>query len=235
MEVRKNEGNGRMNILKVIMSLLVIAILMIGLSIAAFMVYENTIAKKDDVSTSVNEQHQTVENDTSMNSEQIAEDNNEVSEEKPEYLPHLSDKNYAFGLMTLNRDALPEGSKEQKEYDGTIQTGRTNIANGLGKNFDYKIVEQYEAMTSADGNQVKTNEKGYNKAKPIDEMTQDEYDKYLLTQKRAYLTTEQQKRYDELLIKKQSTPGENDDKNAAYNMEQQQKQQDNNSNQNIAE
>ncbi|MEB7404966.1 hypothetical protein NGG04_12770 [Mammaliicoccus sciuri] len=158
MEVRTNEGNGRMNILKVIMSLLVIAILMIGLSFAAFMVYENTIAKKDDVSTSVNEQHQTVENDTSMNSEQIAEDNNEVSEEKPEYLPHLSDKNYAFRLMTLNRDALPEGSREQKEYDGTIQTARTNIANGLGKNFDYKIVEQYEAMTSAGGNQGKAQE-----------------------------------------------------------------------------
>lgn len=142
-----------MNVLKVIMSLLVIAILMIGLSFAAFMVYENTIAKKNDVSTNINEQNETVENDTSMNSEQIAEDNNEVSEEEPEYLPHLSDKNYAFGLMTLNRDALPEGSKEQKEYDGTIQTARTNIANGLGKNFDYKIVEQYEAMHSAGSNQ----------------------------------------------------------------------------------
>ncbi|UXU71031.1 hypothetical protein MUA23_09340 [Mammaliicoccus sciuri] len=140
-----------MNILKVIMSLLVIAILMIGLSFAAFMVYENTIVKKDkDVSTNANEQHQTVEEDTSMNSEQ--------SEEKPEYLPHLSDKNYAFGLMTLNRDALPEGSKEQKEYDGTIQTARTNIANGLGKNFDYKIVEQYEAIATAGGNQGKAKE-----------------------------------------------------------------------------
>ena len=158
MEVRTNEGNGRMNILKVIMSLLVIAILMIGLSFAAFMVYENTITKKDEVSTSVNEQHQTVENDTSMNSEQIAEDNNEVSEEKPEYLPHLSNKNYAFRLMTLNRDALPEGSREQKEYDGTIQTARTNIANGLGKDFDYKIVEQYEAITAASGNQGKAQE-----------------------------------------------------------------------------
>lgn len=93
-----------------------------------------------------------------MNSEQIAEDNNEVSEENPEYLPHLSDKNYAFRLMTLNRDALPEGSREQKEYDGTIQTARTNIANGLGKDFDYKIVEQYEAITAASGNQGKAQE-----------------------------------------------------------------------------
>lgn len=49
-----------------------------------------------------------------MNSEQIVEDNNDASEEKPEYLPHLSDKNYAFRLMTINRDSLPEGSQEQK-------------------------------------------------------------------------------------------------------------------------
>ncbi|WP_239727199.1 MULTISPECIES: hypothetical protein [unclassified Mammaliicoccus] len=148
-----------MNILKVIMSLLIIAILMIGLSFAAFMVYENTIAKKDnDVSTSVNEKNQTVEEDTSINSEQIVEDSNEASEVKPEYLPHLSDKNYAFRLMTINRDSLPVGSKEQKEFDGTIQTARTNIANGLGKDFDYKIVEQYEAITATGGNQGKAKE-----------------------------------------------------------------------------
>lgn len=148
-----------MNILKVIMSLLVIAILMVGLSYAGFMVYENTIAKKDnDVSTNVNDQNQTVEQDTNMNSEQIVEDNNDTSEEKPEYLPHLSDKNYAFRLMTINRDSLPEGSKEQKEFDGTIQTARTNIANGLGKDFDYKIVEQYEAITAVGGNQGKSEE-----------------------------------------------------------------------------
>ncbi|MEB6202174.1 hypothetical protein MXL97_10220 [Mammaliicoccus fleurettii] len=148
-----------MNILKVIMSLLVIAILMVGLSYAGFMVYENTIAKKDnDVSTNVNDQNQTVEQDTNMNSEQIVEDNNDASEEKPEYLPHLSDKNYAFRLMTINRDSLPEGSKEQKEFDGTIQTARTNIANGLGKDFDYKIVEQYEAIYSVGGNQGKSQE-----------------------------------------------------------------------------
>lgn len=141
------------------MSILVIAILMVGLSYAGFMVYENTIAKKDkDISTNVNDQNQTVEDDTSTNNEQIAEDNNEVSEEKPEYLPHLSDKNYAFRLMTINRDALPEGSREQKEYDGTIQTARTNIANGLGKNFDYKIAEQYEAMAAAGSNQGNTKE-----------------------------------------------------------------------------
>ncbi len=158
MEVRKNEGNGRMNILKVIMSLLVIAILMIGLSFAAFMVYENTIAKKDDVSTSVNEQHQTVENDTSMNSEQIAEDNNEVLEEKPEYLHHYLDKTYALRLMSYNRDSIPEGSKELEEYDTTIETARTNIANGLGAEFDYKIVEQYEAINAAGGNQGKAKE-----------------------------------------------------------------------------
>ncbi|MCJ0918728.1 hypothetical protein [Mammaliicoccus sciuri] len=235
MEVRKNEGNGRMNILKVVMSLLVIAILMIGLSFAAFMVYENTIAKKDDVSTNVNDHNKTVEENTSLNNEQITEDNNEQSAEKPEYLHHYLDKTYALRLMSYNRDSIPEGSKELEEYDTTIETARTNIANGLGAEFDYKIVAQHEAINSVGGNQGKTNEKVYNKAKPIDEMTQDEYDKYLLTQKRAYLTTEQQKRYDELLIKKQSTPGENDDKNAAYNMEQQQKQQDNNSNQNIAE
>lgn len=145
-----------MNILKVIMSLLVITILIVGLSYAGFMVYENTILKKDnDVSTNVNDQNQTVEQDTNMNSEQIVEDNNDASEEKPEYLPHLSDKNYAFRLMTINRDLLPEGSKEQKEFDGTIQTARTNIANGLGKDFDYKIVEQYEAIKSVDGNQGK--------------------------------------------------------------------------------
>lgn len=158
MEVRKNEGNGRMNILKVIMSLLVIAILMIGLSFAAFMVYENTIAKKDDVSTSVNEQHQTVENDTSMNSEQIAEDNNEVSEENPEYLHHYLDKTYALRLMSYNRDSIPEGSKELEEYDTTIETARTNIANGLGAEFDYKIVAQHEAINSVGGNQGKTKE-----------------------------------------------------------------------------
>lgn len=148
-----------MNILKVIMSLLVIAILMIGLSYAGFMVYENTIVKKDnDVSTNVNDQNQTVEQDTNMNSEQIVENNNNASEEKPEYLPHLSDKNYAFRLMTINRDSLPKGSKEQKEFDGTIQTARTNIANGLGKDFDYKIVEQYEAIYSVGGNQGKAQE-----------------------------------------------------------------------------
>ncbi len=158
MEVRKNEGNGRMNILKVIMSLLVIAILMIGLSFAAFMVYENTIAKKDDVSTSVNKQHQTVENDTSMNSEQIAEDNNEVLEEKSEYLHHYLDKTYALRLMSYNRDSIPEGSKELEEYDTTIETARTNIANGLGAEFDYKIVEQYEAINAAGGNQGKAKE-----------------------------------------------------------------------------
>ncbi|MCJ0919861.1 hypothetical protein [Mammaliicoccus sciuri] len=148
-----------MNILKVIMSLLVIAILMVGLSYAGFMVYENTIVKKDnDVSTNVNDQNQTVEQDTNMNSEQIVEGNNDASEEKPEYLPHLSNKNYAFRLMTINRDSLPEGSKEQKEFDGTIQTARTNIANGLGKDFDYKIVEQYEAIYSEGGNQGKAQE-----------------------------------------------------------------------------
>lgn len=148
-----------MNILKVIMSLLVIAILMVGLSYAGFMVYENTIVKKDnDVSTNVNDQNQTVEQDTNMNSEQIVEGNNDASEEKPEYLPHLSNKNYAFRLMTINRDSLLEGSKEQKEFDGTIQTARTNIANGLGKDFDYKIVEQYEAIYSVDGNQGKAQE-----------------------------------------------------------------------------
>ncbi len=148
-----------MNILKVIMSILVIAILMVGLSYAGFMVYENTIAKKDkDISTNVNDQSQTVEDDTSTNNEQIVEDSNNALEEKPEYLPHLSDKNYAFRLMTLNRDSLPEGSKEQKEFDGTIQTARTNIANGLGKDFDYKIVEQYEAITAAGGNQGKAPE-----------------------------------------------------------------------------
>ncbi|MEB7408148.1 hypothetical protein [Mammaliicoccus sciuri] len=148
-----------MNILKVIISLLVIAILMVGLSYAGFMVYENTIVKKDnDVSTNVNDQNQTVEQDNNMNSEQIVEDNNNASEEKLEYLPHLSDKNYAFRLMTINRDSLPEGSKEQKEFDGTIQTARTNIANGLGKDFDYKIVEQYEAIYSVGGNQGKAQE-----------------------------------------------------------------------------
>ncbi|MEB7065882.1 hypothetical protein NEM27_04320 [Mammaliicoccus sciuri] len=148
-----------MNILKVIMSLFVIAILMVGLSYAGFMVYENIIVKKDkDVSTNVNDQNQTVEEDTSMNNEQIVDDNSDPSKEKPEYLPHLSDKNYAFRLMTINRDALPEGSKEQKEFDGTIQTARTNIANGLGKDFDYKFVEQYEAITAVGGNQGKSQE-----------------------------------------------------------------------------
>lgn len=158
MEVRKNEGNGRMNILKVIMSLLVIAILMIGLSFAAFMVYENTIAKKDDVSTNVSEQNQTVKEDTSLNNEQIVEDNNEQLAEKPEYIHHYLDKTYALRLMSYNRDSIPEGSKELEEYDTTIQTARTNIANGLGAEFDYKIVAQHEAINSVGGNQGKTKE-----------------------------------------------------------------------------
>lgn len=148
-----------MNILKVIMSLLVIAILMVGLSYAGFMVYENTIVKNDkDVSTNVNDQNQTVEENTSLNNEQIAEDNNEQSAEKPEYLHHYLDKTYALRLMSYNRDSIPEGSKELEEYDTTIETARTNIANGLGAEFDYKIVAQHEAINSVGGNQGKTKE-----------------------------------------------------------------------------
>lgn len=65
-----------------------------------------------------------------------------------------------------------------------------------------------------------TNTKGYDETNPINEMTQDEYDRYLLSQKRSYLTKEQQERYDELLIMKGSTPAENDEKNKAYNGQQ---------------
>ncbi|RIO07693.1 MULTISPECIES: hypothetical protein [Mammaliicoccus] len=148
-----------MNILKIIMSLLVIAILMVGLSYAGFMVYENTIVKKgNDASTNVSEQNQTVEDDTSMNNEKIVEDNNEQTEEKPEYLHHYLDKTYALRLMSYNRDSIPEGSKELEEYDTTIETARTNIANGLGAEFDYKIVAQHEAINSVGGNQGKAKE-----------------------------------------------------------------------------
>lgn len=63
------------------------------------------------------------------------------------------------------------------------------------------------------------NTDGLNHAKPVNEMTQEEYDTYLLTQNRSYLTKEQQERYDELLEMKGSTPAENDEKNQAYNNE----------------
>lgn len=147
-----------MKTLKVIMSLLVIVVLMIGLFFAVFSAYKNTLAKKDvDNITNITENNSSDAKEGSKDNETVM-DNKGVSVEKPEYLPHLSDKNYAFRLMTINRDALPEGSKEQKEFDGTIKTARTNIANGLGKDFDYKIVEQYEAITAAGGNQGKAQE-----------------------------------------------------------------------------
>lgn len=140
-----------MKVLKVIMSLLVIAILMVGLFFAAFVVYENTLEKKD-----VAEMTNNTEND--MRGNELVNNNTDESVEKSQYLPHLSDKMYALRLMSHNRDTFTEGSKEQKEFDGTIQTARTNIANGLGKDFDYKIVEQYNAITSVGGNQGKAKE-----------------------------------------------------------------------------
>ncbi|MCD5142311.1 hypothetical protein ACM3BL_04705 [Mammaliicoccus sciuri] len=60
--------------------------------------------------------------------------------------------------MSHSKDANLDGIKEQKEFGSTIQTASTNIANGLGKDFDYKIVEQYEAITAVGGNQGKSEE-----------------------------------------------------------------------------
>lgn len=76
---------------------------------------------------------------------------------------------------------------------------------------------EQENNNNVDNTESDKNTDGLNHAKPIEEMTPEEYDKYLLTQKRSYLTKEQQKRYDELLEMKGSTPAENDEKNKAYN------------------
>ncbi|PTI81352.1 hypothetical protein BU098_10695 [Staphylococcus xylosus] len=76
---------------------------------------------------------------------------------------------------------------------------------------------EQENNNNIDNTESDKNTDGLNHAKPIEEMTPEEYDTYLLTQKRSYLTKEQQKRYDELLEMKGSTPAENDEKNKAYN------------------
>lgn len=140
------------------MSLLVVAVLMVGLFFAVFSAYENMLAKKDvDEITNITENNSSDAKDGSRDNETVV-DNKGVSVEKSEYLPHLSDKAYALKLMSHSREAYPEGSKEQKEFDGTIQTARTNIANGLGTEFDYKIVEQCDAITAVGGNQGKAKE-----------------------------------------------------------------------------
>ncbi|WP_202808856.1 hypothetical protein [Staphylococcus equorum] len=77
--------------------------------------------------------------------------------------------------------------------------------------------KEEEQETNEQKEEQEKNTDGLNQAKPIEEMTPEEYDTYLLTQKRSYLTKEQQKRYDELLEMKGSTPAENDEKNQAYN------------------
>lgn len=85
------------------------------------------------------------------------------------------------------------------------------------KSSEQDTTNEQENNNNVDNTESDKNTDGLNHAKPIEEMTPEEYDTYLLTQKRSYLTKEQQKRYDELLEMKGSTPGENDEKNKAYN------------------
>ncbi|PTK89832.1 hypothetical protein [Staphylococcus gallinarum] len=80
---------------------------------------------------------------------------------------------------------------------------------GEKKQVEKRDSNDEETTHNTDTNSNNTNEEGYNKAKPINEMTQDEYDSYLLTQTRSYLTKEQQDRYDYLMDKYGITPGDN--------------------------
>ena len=84
---------------------------------------------------------------------------------------------------------------------------------------DKTSTEQMEQKqeTNEQTSEQEKNTDSLNHAKPIEEMTPEEYDTYLLTQKRSYLTEEQQERYDELLEMKGSSPAENDEKNQTYN------------------
>jgi len=103
---------------------------------------------------------------------------------------------------------VESGDKERQEKNDKKSTQKQ----------DKTSTEQTEQKSE----EIQQNEQSddINVAKPINEMTKEEYDKYLLTQKRSYLTKEQQERYDYLLETKGSSPGENDEKNKKYNKQQ---------------
>lgn len=111
-----------------------------------------------------------------------------------------------FVLAGCSNGESEDKEQEKNEKKSTQKQDKTST----------EQMEQKQETNEQTSEQEK-NTDSLNHAKPIEEMTPEEYDTYLLTQKRSYLTEEQQERYDELLEMKGSSPAENDEKNQTYN------------------
>lgn len=121
----------------------------------------------------------------------------------------------ALVLMLAGCSKAETEDKEQKNE------GKQNTQTQEKQKQDKTSTKQKEQESEETQQDDQSND--INVAKPINEMTKEEYDTYLLTQKRSYLTKEQQERYDYLLEMKNSSPGENDEKNQDYNRKKEMK------------
>lgn len=137
-------------------------------------------------------------------------------------------KNFFLALVTLILIALLGTAVYVYNNPNAINKITNNSKKDDNKQ-DNESINENNDVNNAEANIDDTSNESYSEAKPINEMTKDEYDRYLLTQNRSYLTEEQQERYDYLLNEKGSNPGENNEKIAEYNNQQPSKDSTSNS------
>ena len=72
--------------------------------------------------------------------------------EQPKRLPNISDKEYAYRLMSVRREQITD-INVLSDYDGVLKTVRHNINNDVGNEEDYQLLNTYNRTNGGSKNE----------------------------------------------------------------------------------